>query len=400
MKKGKFMFALIILMSLLLLGGCQNKGYSKKQAEKIMAEFIQEKYGDTPEFEWTRWYRDRNRSQGYYALTTEGYYIRMNVFTSKGEDPSYRCYDTREYDLVESALEEAFAGNPLSDNFHVDINPIYDDSQERLWNSLRDAYHQKWDGDLEKFISYSSEMVYTAFFLEDRPRTRTFITIRPDSLNDYVSNYDSFREYIANNFSIYSDILLNVSVLTPTVPTDALDALYYDEATFGFNPIYFLDDLSQRKPVVISSQVEGIEGYIIEDKYNESIVDEDSLVIVSDTSSTETMDSFTGQSYRIISPLYRVDKAQQEDIIMFFDLSIILKDYLLKNPDAKLGRDYVLLEIDEYGTVSEEAPPFDSRSFVSPEAAQNYLVGDNKYTWLYEYYQDPAQLCFAVLESE
>jgi hypothetical protein len=400
MSKRYYTFAFILVMSLFLLSGCQNTGYSEKQAKSIMMEYIQEKYGDSPDFEWIRWYKKKNYSQGYYALTTEGYYIRMNVFTEEGNDPYYTCLDTREYGDIADALETALAGNPLSEYLHVEVNPIYNDSQERLWDSLGYAFIQKWGGDLEEFLTDSSEMVSWEFFLEPIHTTKFYITIRPDSLADYVDNYKGFKEYISNAMSKYTDIIYNVCVLTPTVPTNALDSLNYDGVVPGVNPTILLDDLNQRKPLVIPSQAEGVEGYAIENLYRDTEVDESSLSIETAESPMEIVKSYDGKSYRIISLLYRVDNASNVDIAMLFDFSVILKEYIKQNPDAQLGRDYVMLEIDNYGEPSQIDLQYSSGAFISPEAARNYLIGDNKYTYIYGYYQDVTQICFAVLEQE
>lgn len=395
-RKSKYILAFILLLSLLLMGGCQGRGYSKKDAKSIMTEFIQEKYGDVPEFEWVRWHRNKDYSQGYYAKTKEGYYIRMNVFTQKGEKPKYRCLDTREYPKVEEVFKAVIADNPLSDNYEVFYNPISEDSPDELWESLQKAAEQKWDGDLEKFLSYPMETPHYAFFNETNTRGSLYIAIRPDSLTDYVNKYGSFSDYVKNLKEGFSDVMsLNALVVTPSLPVQALkDLNLLQLTTFG------LVNYEQSKPVMIPSQAEGVEGYFVEDPYSDSPVATDSLALLSADPPKEPISRFTDESFRVISPLYRVDKASNINISLLFDFSVILKNYLLENPKAQLGRDFVLLEIDEYGNVDPVTLPVYSAVFPSPEAWINYLTGDNKYTYTDSYYKNTTQICFAVPVKE
>jgi len=96
-----------------------------------------------------------------------------------------------------------------------------------------------------------------------------------------------------------------------------------------------------------------------------------------------------------------VESLQDATIVLDFDLSVVLKDYLAENPDAQLGRDFVLLEMESDMTwITPVVPSYDSRNFDTPENAEKYLGNTSKCKYSYQVSDKPIQICFGVLQKE
>jgi len=403
MRKFHYGLVLLLLVVLVFLTQCGNRGYSKKQAQGIMTEYIQKKYGSTPTFEWVRWHRKKGYSQGYYAKTTEGYYIRMNVFTEGNKSKKFDCSDTKEYTEIAEAMKLAFADNPLSDNYLVEINPINDASKEELWDSLKWAFHEKWNGDLQEFLLKHESRFHTVFQYESwESKPNFYVTIRPDSVADYSKNYEAFDEYVTSLRYKNEYMFLSVLVVPPSLPVDALGTLNTEYIIE--NPGILLDNLRKggghdfSRPAVLPSQGDGAECYIYQRE--ESAVDE-SYVLTAAAPPEEPISYIFGEAYRIISPVYNVENIQDATIVLDFDLSVILKDYLAENPDAQFGKDFVLLELEsDMSWITPVVPSYESKNFDTPENAEKYLENTSKYTYSYHASDTPIQICFGVLEKE
>lgn len=405
MRKSHYGLVLLLLVLLVFLTQCGNRGYSKKQAQAIMTEYIQKKYGSAPTFEWVRWHKKKGYSQGYYAKTTDGYYIRMNVFTEGNKSKKYDCLDTKEYGEIAEAMKLAFADNPLSDNYLVEINPINDASKGELWDSLKWAFHEKWNDDLQDFLLKHEERFRTVFQYESwESKPNFYVTIRPDSVVDYSKNYEVFDEYVTRLRSENEYMFLSVLVVPPSLPVEALGTLNTEYIID--NPRILLDNLRKggghdfSRPVVLPSQGNGAECYIYQGDREEATVDESYALTAADPPG-EPISYLFGEAYRIISPVYSVENIQDATVVLDFDLSVVLKDYLTENPDAQFGKDFVLLELEsDMSWITPVVPSYDSKNFDTPENAEKYLENTNKYTYTYGASGTPKQICFGVLEKE
>jgi hypothetical protein len=400
--------ALGLLLITAGLSGCASKGggYSEKEAEAKMTQYIQKKYDETPSFEWIRWYKKKNSSQGYYAKTDSGYYIRMNVFESK----STECMDTKEYPELAAAMKSAFADNPLSDLYEVGVNPISDASPEALWSSLKYGFNLKWNNDLNQFLHEQKNNVHETFLVDIASTPGFYVIIRPDSMADYVQRYTAFETYIAQLKETYPDLTLVVSVVPPTVAADALTALKI-QYTRGASPDVVLDYLDvwhsvehdMQKPVILPSDAAGVEGYISQSNSQDPFVANEQNRLTETPAPHEIISERSGTGYRAISPLYRLENIEMDrssNLVLLFDLPVILKDYLAQHPDAQLGKDYQLLRMDEYGYVEPIIPHYDWEGFTTREDAVRYLTGEGHYASYIRYYSDSDQILFGELQTQ
>lgn len=400
--------ALGLLLLAAGLGGCASKGggYSEQEAEAKMTQYIQKKYDETPGFEWIRWYKKKGSTQGYYAKTDSGYYIRMNVFESQ----STEYMDTKQYPEIAAAMNSAFADNPLSKHYEVTLNPIADDSAEALWNSLKYGFKQKWNNDLAAFLHEKKASV-SQIFLDDLVSTPSFhVTIRPDSMADYDQQYAAFDTYLLQLKEAYPDINLTVSVTPPTVAADALAALKARHAR-GKSPDIVLDFLSvrasvehaMRKPVLLPSDATGVEGYITQSNSDAPFVADEQNRLTETSAPQVILSEISGAGYRAISPLYRLGNVEMErfaDLVLLFDLKVVLKDYLAQHPDAQLGKDYQLLLMNKSGEVEPILPNYDWEGFTTPEDAARYLTGEGHYAAYIRFYKDTEQILFGEPQTQ
>lgn len=403
MKKHYYGLVLLLLIFWVMLTGCSSRGYSQKQAKDTMTEYIQKKYGDTPAFEWIRWYKKKGRSQGYYAKTTEGYYIRMNVFVSGSKSKEFDCFDTKEYEEIEEAMELAFSDNPLSDNYYVKINPINEASSDELWDSLNFGFHEKWNGNLQDFLTEHATRYHKEFIYDTNSTTNFYVSIRPDSIADYIKCYEDFEEYVTKLKEINTYMLLSVLVFPPTVPVDALDTVdpVWARQTFLLDILWADTSHQSKKPVLLPSQAEGVECCILQSfTYDEEFIPDEHLAVLTESAPSEPF-QYIDVTYKAITPAYRVDNTPDTSMMLLFDFSVILKDYLAKNPGAKLGRDFVLVENPVGESFSTPLTDYYyTGGFDTPEDAERFVVGEGKYIYMYKYYTIPTQIYFAEVVKE
>lgn len=234
-KKTVYIFVLFLCFSIFSLVGCSSRPVGEKDAIKAMQEYINSKYGNLPEIKNAKWVQikqeDKVVSQGYYAqVTGDEYYIRMDV----SENSEYSFRDTGEYPKIEQALKQNLENNPVSNQIKVNLEPVASEGKpEEVWNSLRNAFSNKWNGNLKEFFSQKN--------ISAEPPV-VMMAVRAQNRWDF--GYNKLAEYAwskAGELNIH----LKTDVFSPLISEQAIK-------NFNFTSFYAAD----KDPALVTASVE------------------------------------------------------------------------------------------------------------------------------------------------
>ncbi len=387
---------LLFLISFLFITcGCGNKPYFKAEAEKEMVSYVEEKYGYTPEFEYIRWHREKEQnyihSQGYYAKTTDGYYLRMNTFN----DPkSFSIADTREYEQVQEAMSEYLKDNPLSEHYSLQLNPM-EENISPTWNALKNAFTQKWEGDLQEFIQYQP-FYKMIFILEGDSHPQFYWVLRVDDIKDYA--YDEFAEYLQEVQTTFSNAKINVMIISPSVSEEAMKHLDFYSLWDRTDSSVILDKIwtgssglkhSYQEAVPITSEINGLKAYVLQGN-NDEPFRQNGVLTVTEAEPLPDVTNFTWK-YQALTPLFTINLPEGTNVVIDFDFTVLLKEYFANNKEAKLNTDFYILRVSEDGYANEE--PIYLSSFSTEESAVEYF--SKRYAHSFKINQHNKYFCIA-----
>lgn len=159
MKNRKVSVLICFLTGLLLCVGCGG------MAENKMVKYIENKYGETPVFEYVKKYD--NNSKGYYGKTTDGYYVR---YTDFGVGETDVLCDTKQYDEISQVVLErlkAYATElSITDEIGFTFYIGSETEENSLWRSLWNGYDADaiYDGgDVTEFLQNAYPYMYSAY---------------------------------------------------------------------------------------------------------------------------------------------------------------------------------------------------------------------------------------------
>lgn len=162
---------IIFTISLFIFTGCDpskySSDYTKEEATKMMKEYIKEKYGEDVKFEYVKHYSDvalkEILSLGYYAKTTDGYYVRLTDFKGKYETD---IRDTKQFNEIEKGIEKYIVDNKISSDYKVSISLENEKNEATFWKSLWSGYPKsaKYEGgDVLEFLKNNESVSETHY---------------------------------------------------------------------------------------------------------------------------------------------------------------------------------------------------------------------------------------------
>ncbi len=169
--KKKIIIFVIIMMSLFMTG-CSNynSDFTTDEAKKMMKDYIKEKYGEEVDFKYVKFYNEvalgEIKNLGYYAKTTDGYYIRLTDF--KGEE-NVDIRDTKQFSIIEKKVNEYIENNEISNNHIVSIKLPKEENETEFFRALWSGYDldSKYDnGDIREFL-YNNNAINESYYEVD-----------------------------------------------------------------------------------------------------------------------------------------------------------------------------------------------------------------------------------------